>query len=84
MVFALNRQFWLIIPTNKLNVFVMAKIFFMVGLCNYTTSDSRPFLRLNILPFQNFIFHLFEYFQIGVIASFPKKTVSILLETNII
>ncbi|HAR39393.1 MAG: hypothetical protein A2W86_12985 [Bacteroidetes bacterium GWD2_45_23] len=73
MVFALNRQFWLIIPTNKLNVFVMAKIFFMVGLCNYTTPGSRPFFRLNILPFQNFMFHLFEYFQIGGIASFHKK-----------
>jgi hypothetical protein len=75
MVFALNRQFWLIIPTNKLNVFVMAKMFFMVGLYIYTTSDNRPFLRLNILPFQNFMFRLFEYFQIGVAASYYKNSV---------
>lgn len=51
----------------------MAKIFFMVGLCNYTTPGSRPFLRINSLPFQNFMFLLFDYFQIGVIASFHKK-----------
>jgi hypothetical protein len=72
MVFALNRQFWLIIPTNKLNVFVMAKIFFMVGLCNNTTPDSRPFSTQKHYLIRNFMFPLFEYIQIGGIVYFHK------------